>query len=340
MKKILTISSLAVLLVMGATYAITNHQPTTAASQESNVKLPELAMPGVGEGVATNLEFKLDIKAKKPAEQAAVYKFKKQQVNQSKVKDLGGKLGMSGEVKESPTHGLAMQDGDKYLEMEQGSGAILYMDKKNVDKTEVDGRPKSVPDASEAARYATEFLQKMNWLPNEFKMVDVTDNRVIPGNLNPEIDQGTVVSRTVHFYKFVDGKAVSGVSRILVEVGDQGQIEAVRKYHKEQGNPINYPLKSLEQAANDIEKGKGLHKIEEGGQEPVIESAEIVYWEDAGTIDEQPYLQPVYALKGKYRKDGKELPFVGYVSAVQNEYVLQESDTVTKNTVPSEKAGK
>jgi hypothetical protein len=332
-KKLLTVVALSV--VLGASVLYTQvgatEETATVAVDNQKAQLPELFIPSPGQGVADKVDFQVTAKADKLPSEALVYKFKKINYTKDEVQGMATKLGMKGNAREQ-SDSLIVQDGDKLLEVEKNSGKILYLNRTHMDQKTVDGQAKQIPTDEQAIQYATEFLKQMNWLPENFQVRGVTENREIAGNLNPETDKGTVLSKTVHLYKHVNGKPVLGVSRITVEVGHQGEIEAVRKYHKEQEDFQKYKLKSMDQAVQELKDKKGMINIEEGASDSVLDQVELTYWEDAGSIDEQPYLQPVYFFKGKYKLNGKEATFSGVVPAVDNGFVLhreaKQDDTV------------
>ncbi|GGJ80757.1 hypothetical protein GCM10008982_32900 [Anoxybacillus voinovskiensis] len=305
--------------------AATNAKEEAVTQNNSLGQIPSLVLPTPGQAGAVELNFKMNAPVNRLPNQVPVYKFKYVNYTNEEVRELANKLGILGSVKSnSQMNALAVEDGYKYLEVQNGTGKILYINREHYNLKEINGRPKNIPTDSEAIQYATEFLKKMNWLPSNFKVAGVTENREIPGNLNPETDKGYVLSKSVHFYQYIDNKPLLGVSRIVVEVGDNGKIEVVRKNHKEHVNFADYPIKSVNVAIDELKNNKGIHNVVEGGHDPVIDDVTVSYWEDAGTIEEQPYLQPVYVFKGNYTLNGKQVPFLGVVPAVENNFVLQK----------------
>lgn len=281
-------------------------------------KVPALTLPQPGDSSAHDLNFKLNTKKKNLPQELQIYKFKNKNIKENEFQKTAQKLGINGKVKGNSSS-LVIEDGNKYLEINKKSGKILYTNLRASEQTN-----KTIPTNEEAIRYATEFLQQMDWLPENFEVADVTDNTVIDGTLNPEVDKGTVLSKSVHFYQKIDNRPVYGVSRIVVDIGNNGEIETVRKYHKEFDADQKYAIKSVESAVKELGKNKGIHSIEEGGTDPVIEDVDVVYWEDAGEGDEQPYLQPVYVLKGKYKNShNKETEFNGVIPAIDSQYTFQ-----------------
>jgi hypothetical protein len=340
MIKLLIASSCSFLLLTGL-YTHPQQLTSMASVENSNHKIPELFIPKGGEPTEHHVKFKLNARTEHLPNMLPVYKFVKNNSTPNDVIRAAQKLNFSGEVKENPVlNTLFIRDGHKFLEIEQESGILTYLNEAHLDQPTVNGRPKVILSDEEAVTTATKFLTTLSWLPANFKVVGVTENRMIPGNLNPETDKGVVSSKSVHFHKFVDGKPVLGVSRIIVDVGDNGEIEAVRKYHKDQVQDHILPTKTVAAAIAELEAGNGMHNIEPGGEEAIIEEISTSYWEDAGSPSEQPYLQPVYMMKGTYTKNGKQLPFSAYIPAISHDFVLAKKNQQTNEPIHPDKLGR
>ncbi|ASS73769.1 hypothetical protein CIG75_01465 [Tumebacillus algifaecis] len=323
--KLLAVITLSAVLGAGMLYTQVgaSEEKEALVVENKQTQIPELFIPGPGQGVADKIEFQVTAENVRLPSEETIYKFKKQNYTKNEVHNMATKLGMKGEVF-NLEESLGVNDGDKTLEIEKDSGKILYLNRAHLGQWLVDGKAKQIPTDEQSTQHAIDFLQKMNWLPENFQVRGVTENREIPGNLNPETDQGIVLSKTVHLYKHVNGKPVLGVSRITVEIGHQGEIETVRKYHKEEEAFQKYKLKSLDQAVLELKDKKGMINLEEGASDAILDQIELTYWEDAGSIDEQPYLQPVYLFKGKYKLYGKDATFSGIVPAVDNGFTLHK----------------
>ncbi|TCP55934.1 hypothetical protein EV586_103593 [Tumebacillus sp. BK434] len=324
-KNLVTAIALSVVLGAGVIYSQVGAADNKAftASGEQQAKLPELFIPGPGQTVADKIDFQVTAKVDNVPGEAQVFKFKKINFSRNEVLGMAAKLGMKGQVREQ-AESLGVEDGNKFLEVEKNSGKIIFLNREHMDQKLIDGQAKQIPSDEQAIQYATAFLKQLNWLQDDFQVMGVTENREIAGNLNPETDKGSVLSKTVHLYKHVNGKPVLGVSRITVEVGHQGEIEAVRKYHKVHEGFQKYKLKPMDQAIQELKGKKGMITIEEGATDAILEQVELTYWEEAGPIEEQPFMQPVYFFKGKYKMNGKDTEFTGVVPAVDNGFVLHK----------------
>lgn len=330
MKTSVFIVSLITTILIGSNFALpTSDSSKNSANQEM---IPPLLLPGPGSVGPHNLKLKVTARMDTLPSEMDIFQFVKKKITEHEVDKVAKKLGINGSVKKNELiNALTVSEGTKYLEVEDGTGAILYVNRERADLKEVNGKPKAVPSDNESIRYATEFLNSMNWLPNNFKIVDITENREVPGNLNPDTDKGFLLSKSIHFYQHINNQPVLGVSRIVVEVGHNGEIEVVRKYHKEHTKSAKYNTKKVDQAIHELQMGKGIHNIQESEvDETIVTNVEVSYWEDAGTIEEQPYLQPVYVMTGSYKKNGKERPFQAVVPAINDQHVMAQPDHASK----------
>ncbi|WP_068775707.1 hypothetical protein [Paenibacillus sp. FJAT-26967] len=326
-------------LFLGASFGVvkysTNAENSSLVGSEevtSYEKLPELIFPLPGEELASKVNFKTSNMKFASSQEAKVFKFIKKNIT---VKDLmveADKLKINEVVKNKSDKSLGdllvAEDENKYLEIEKDTGAITYLNKK-AKESKVRGNIK-VPSDEESIKLAKEFLDNLGWLPNNFKVVEVTEDTERPANVDVT-EKGFVTNKTVHFYKFIDGNVpVYGVSRILVEIGDSGVIEAVRKFHKDEVDQSSYQLKTPEAAVEELKHGNAVHNIEPGAVDANIEQIDLAYWEDAGSIDNQPFLQPVYVIKGNYNKLNKTNTesFNALVPAVAGKYIKENISSV------------
>lgn len=313
-------------------------------ANSTDEKLPELFIPGIGQETAGNFNVTFNSAQVNLPKEKLIYKFIEKDIAKDDVMEQAKLLGLSqASIKEnSVLNSYIVEDDEKHLEIEKGSGKLVFINKNKTDDVNINGQAKNIPSDDEAIRYATEFLKKMKWLPDTFEPSGVTKNTIIPGDMNSETTDGFVASKTVHFYQKIDNEPVLGVSRIMVEVGHNGEIDVVKKYHKEIEPFKAYDLKTVEQAVNDFKSNKSVHDISEGGEEITIENITLGYYEDPGKTNEQPYLQPVYVLTGKYDLEGKELKFSGVVPAVSNQFIEPaeaDSSVIPAQNYP-EKEGK
>lgn len=298
----------------------------------SNEKLPELVLPLPGEELASNVNFKTANMKLPSVKEAKVYKFAKKNISTKDFEGQAKKLEIGNVVKNKVDKAmgnlLIAEDENKYLEIEKDTGALTYLNKK-ARETKARGNL-NIPSNEESIKLATNFLNNLNWLPSNFKVVEVTEDSERPANVDVS-EKGFVTNKTVHFYKFISGNIpVYGVSRILVEIGENGVIESVRKFHKDEVEQSSYSLKTPEAAIDELKRGNAIHDIAPDSLDADIEQIDLAYWEDAGSIDNQPFLQPVYVIKGKYNKLDKSNSekFNAIVPAVAGKHIQENVSSV------------
>ena len=113
-----------------------------------------------------------------------------------------------------------------------------------------------------------------------------------------------------------------GVSRIIVTVGNNGEIEAVNKYYKDVEYQGNAKLKSPDKALIELNAGKSSNSLPENAQKARIQNVKIGYWEDVET----ELIQPVYVFSGKTEKDGKTNDWDAFLPAIDNIELSQLPD--------------
>ena len=271
--------------------------------------IPELRFPQAGQEVPA-IHYDLRAATSGLAASAKVYRFTSVTVTADTVKLLGAKLTMKGEPKESRDR-FVLTDGNKYLEIEKDSGKTIYMDQAKLFNQTTP--PKVVPDDNQSVVIAQTFTQSLGLLEPGFVLSGVTSDTVNQGPLS----QPAVIGKTVHFYRTVDGVQVNGVSRVMVNIGNNGEVEGFKKLYKKIELAGEKPLRPIADAFNDVKTGKGTTDISPEAVSAEVTSTNVAYWEDPGTISEQPYLQPVYVFSGQALVAGKSVPFVSVVKALK-----------------------
>lgn len=204
--------------------------------------------------------------------------------------------------------------------------------------------PKTVPESeAEAIRIASDFLTKYDLLPADCAG-DVTATLV--RNTYPT-ESGLVELPdhwAVKFQRRIDGLPVTGFWHIgvVVWVGSDGQVTRVERNRRELDSASPYPIKTAEEAWEDLKAGKVPLFSGDGfampaptdGTEPTgqatINEVKLVYREWEVNL-RQEYLQPLYAFSGvrtlpAIGEKGPETiaqPFVAYVPAVKDEHVAR-----------------
>lgn len=204
--------------------------------------------------------------------------------------------------------------------------------------------PKNVPESeAEATRIASDFLTKYDLLPADCA-ADVTATLV--RNTYPA-ESGMVELPdhwTVKFQRRIDGLPVTGFWHIGVDVwvGSDGQVISVERNRRELDSASPYPIKTAEEAWEDLKAGKVALFSGDGSPMPAptdgallagkatITEVKLVYREWEVNL-RQEYLQPLYAFSGvralpTVSEKGPETiaqRFVAYVPAVKDEHVAR-----------------
>lgn len=106
------------------------------------------------------------------------------------------------------------------------------------------------------------------------------------------------IAYDVYFYPVISGKSVYGVSRFVVSFDGDGNVAGIKKQYKDIVPYKEETLINLDEAVKKLETGEATIKVETIYEQAEITDFDVVYYSDVSSIDEQPYLQPIYCLKG------------------------------------------
>jgi hypothetical protein len=243
-----------------------------------------------------------------------VYKMLTKKVDKATFLQIANKFSIlpaEGKYSYTPYFGYSLKEGGTSLNVSD-SGQITYH--RNIS---IQGRTNlQIPADADVEKIATDFLIKRDLLPTDFVFASVSEGivSVYSGDYKRVVE-----SKQAWFQRRVDGKNVYGVSKISVEVGDQGVLNSVViLYHNIQ--PYGkMPLKSVKAALSDLRKGKGVVGFDVDLKPTIcfIEKIELAYYEQPDVPD-QTYLYPTYHVTGRVIDEhGKESKYFGVVSALK-----------------------
>lgn len=288
----------------------------------------ELFMAQVESEIPHDIEYTLNANTNNIPSKEKIYVYTKPNVNESIAKSLAIKFNVDGIIKNQGNAYLIKDNNDnkKVFEINKESGYFSYMNFNKLGNLDIE---KSIPKDSVAIAKAKEYLTERGLLQDRFIIVKVT-NRTTGEKLT-----GTerIVSKEVWFYPTVDGKPVYGVSRIIVSVGHEGEIEAVRKYHRDFESSEEVTLKSFDEAFNELKNGKASINISEKAKEAKINNVGIAYWED-------PYedkLHPVYLFQGETVIDGNIEKFDAFLPAARGVVMKAQPHEPTQEVPDTQK---
>jgi len=173
-----------------------------------------------------------------------------------------------------------------------------------------------LPSGDEAQKYAESFLGANRLLPvnrEELKVAHVGGLRASTvssdGKAGPTIDKLV----TLTYSRQLNGVPVIGAgSKIIVNVGDSGEVIGVNRRWRELDKPIALSDTELltEAEANDLLKRQILTEFGERATFEVLQT-QIAYFDNNGS-----YVQPVFAFQTKIQPADQKLPAIEYVGVI------------------------
>lgn len=276
---------------------------------KANQGYPDLYIPRAGQPLPDKVDYKLEAPLTGLPHQAPVYKYKVAQITPNDATELAQKLGLQGSVEyDSLMKRYLVRDGQKQLELEAESGKWEYHDYAVWGNVELN---KSIPSDEEAIRAAQTTLDRLGIKTANFNV------RVVPQTAGGLMGNEKIVRKDVYLMRMLDGKPVYGVSRIIVSVGHQGEIEAICKFYHELEFDRAVELKNVEQAYTELKNKKASINIHPDAKTAVIKQIKLGYWEDAGPSSSQIYVQPVWVFRGDAYVNGEVEEFDAFVPAVE-----------------------
>ncbi|GEM_PF-5198718 len=283
----------------------------------ANNTLPSLNFAKLGEEAPTkNFDYEYDKNISFTGD-CEVFKLVSKDIDKEKFKELAKKFSINIDdvakiLYNDTSKNFYFGTEISYLSVEK-SGKLIYSLNRKSDPTKK-GKFKPLSD-NEAIKAAKDFLKSNGLLPNEFYVSSVVDGLV------SEYADGTkdLENRQVIFHRKVNSKEVLGVSRIQVDVGENGLIERVASLYSDIEPYTKYKLIDINTAVDSLKKDKGL-EIFNSGKQPKkckINKIELTYFENSNVKDNS-YLYPVYKFTGQtIDEDGKEAEYTGIIQAVE-----------------------
>jgi len=238
------------------------------------------------------------------------------------VELIAGLFGMTGKagVCDQKTGEIQIVDDSKEnvsrLSMYPASGALLYEipDKEYPDA--VREQP-VLPSREEAIQIAGAFLKEWGLLPPEAKVSAVEGNQQQEvwkaGGTEPEKVYN--ITLAVRYARALDGVPVYG-DEMAVVIGDGGEVVGMVKCWRQVEATGKTTIISAEKAYENLKAEKTVLPQDMAGYDRIsIENISLGYWMQP-RISEQKTVTPVWAFSGTAYYDGKEEPYLNYMSAV------------------------
>jgi len=306
-KQIITWAALSVCALIVTGYAVHNYY------RETTIPPLKFSLPGEP-GPVKNFPYEARNVGEFTGE-VDLYRLVPKRIDKAKFHDIAKKffINATGEkyVYDSK-HGYSYKEGNRYISVEDG-GRLIYSIENDIELSRKDLI--SLPSDKEAAAIATDFLQQRGLLPQNFYLSSVVEGLVtVYSDLSRD-----VINKQVIYHRKINGKEVLGVSRIQVDVGEDGMIERVAILYHDIEPYAKKSFKPVTMALEDLKNEKGLEHFGKGLQPKKcqIDKIELSYFEQP-EIANQPYLYPVYKATGKiFDEKGDEAEYVGIVEATQ-----------------------
>lgn len=191
---------------------------------------------------------------------------------------------------------ISIEGDGEYFFLERDTGRFCYSKRDKVYSPYIDGNPangvKVLIGEERARELAESFLLANDLLPSDFHFSKASTNYVetegitIPTNI------------TVFFNRRVEERNVYGVSRIVVTVGHQGEIEEVLKLHNDIVPFRTVNLRPITDAFEDVKQRRASITFDGPIGNAHVTRVELAYYEDSVPLEEQPYMQPIYVFWG------------------------------------------
>ena len=228
-----------------------------------------------------------------------------------------------------------VSEGTRSLNLWSISGAFNYQNGQLLSPPQP---PERLPkDETEAISIARAFLEQRVLLPND--CTSHPEAELQQGSWPDPKDRGQMTQAPsaweVRFPRYLEGEAVRGfwMSGVRVTLGEGGEVAALTHLHREAEEQGIYPLKTVEEAWQEVLAGRATHvdsiALGTGGGKPqpfsvLVQEVGLGYRE-AEVMRLQAYLQPYYLFQGQAQSQGGEAPITLYVPALAQEWLEEAS---------------
>lgn len=316
-------------------YSITKKSATPTAKSEASVnKIDKINFPKPGGEIPENLSFTLDkditfsdekIKPGSTDKSDTIFEYKIATNNDEKLSKLKKAFNLDG-AKQTNEDKYILLDNDNASFSFNEDGTYLYHSKKKDDTKE------NLISDKEAINIAKKFLQDNILLIDGFTENSVSYETVASAT---KPNESKVLRKTVFFNRTINGNKTLGVSRIVVTIGQNGEITDLYCAAKDISNSKKVKIKDFDTAYSDAKKLSGMLQVDEDAKKVNIKKVTLGYWEDCSPNSTQKEIQPVYILTGETLNDsGKKGEFSEIVSAIPDELTKESQDSTTYESTP------
>lgn len=266
-----------------------------------------------------------------------VYKVIPYQYDEATVKNIAGKLGLSGAVQDHDSFYLITTDTKRFT-VDKYSGSYSLMSDLPIEKI-MQPLKEGISDAT--------YIEMANKVIAEtgIKRDGLTDTPFVYNYRKASyVDDATgketeilILKGVTYRYKELNGTKVEGVApKLTIAFNAQGEVTEILNpwsYYKEDAS---YPLISKSTALEMLQKLDNRNATVQGfdvNDTFTINSIRVVYFNDPIGYDPL-YLIPFYCMEGTNSKGN---PATGYVRAIDEKYIKVENPPIYQDSQPEPK---
>lgn len=288
-------------------------------SKTSASTYPDLFIAMPGQGSPSDITYSLQAPTDHISSEEKVYTAVPLNTTPDSIQTLAKKFDINGEVT-IDSESLKISDHHQELSVSKSNGFFTYVNKDKYENLNV--MRDNIPSDEECIKIAKQFLTDRDLLPKRFNIIKVSHTT----SGSPLTNDERILFSDVYFYPTLNEKPVYGVSRIIVTVGNNGEIEAVNKYYKDVEYQGHAKLKSPDKALSELEASKSSNSLSENAKNAKIKKVEIGYWEDV----ESKLIQPVYVFSGDAEENGETITWDAFLPAIENVELSPEPEEPVK----------
>lgn len=327
-KKISTSIILGLLLIGIFIYNNDKENHTTEQAMSKMEVITTINFPSLGSSISDNAKFSIEdsIKNKVHDQTDKVFKYKDDIKIDDKVNILKKVFSLKdGSVNDHGSYRV-IENAERTIRV-NNDGTYIYHSKIR------DNESPNVISDNDAKNNAEKFLTQNNLLIDGFTQSSITYETKTSAT-NPS--DSKVIKKMVYFTRKINGKETSGVSRIVVGIGQDGTVSDIYSAAKELiPGSQNIRIKNSKKAYDDLINLNGMINMNDDVTKVNITHVELAYWEDSTPNSSQTHIQPVYKFIGEtYNILGVKGTFNGYVSAIPDELTttIDENNIITEST--------
>lgn len=283
---------------------------TSCATKD--ISIPKLQMPQPGsegcEALSFSTDFKLDIQPKElPVYMMTIANQKTQMDEILSVPGLD-----YGEI-------TPLKEGNGPYQMYKAGDGTLMLDKELgfwVYSTPIGSEPvEDLPSDEEALKIADDAVKNSKLFDGDLGLGIVT--YVTTGN-GDIVNSDAIVQKNIVYYPKVNGIDVHGIFRIIVGIGEKGEIVSFSKQVHNFTEAAKVQLKDINSIVTSVKNGDYVASTSSPVASAEIISCRLAYYSDAAVLDGNLFIHPVYILSAVGENtDGVLEEFDVYVDAAQ-----------------------